>query len=223
MVAAVPEYNPLDYANLTRNCVIELMRRGPFALPLGAQFAGAGVYALFYTGTAKMYAKVRSDDATWPVYVGKAVPPGARKGGIARQSRALYSRIGEHAKSIDAATNLRTEDFLCRYLVVTPLWITMAERFLIDHYKPIWNVCVEGFGNHDPGSGRHEGEITWWDVLHPGRAWAAKLRRTRTAKDGEEHLRKFLSTYQMRPLDEVFAHLPEDDKLADIDPTSADE
>ncbi len=44
------EYNPLDYANLTRNRVQELMTRGPFPLPLTVPFTGAGVYALFYAG-----------------------------------------------------------------------------------------------------------------------------------------------------------------------------
>ena len=25
------------------------------------------------------------------------------------------------------------------------VWITLAERFLIDNYEPVWNVCLEGF------------------------------------------------------------------------------
>lgn len=216
MSGAVSEYNPLDYANLTRNCVEELMRRGPFDLPLDHEFAGAGVYALFYKGTAKIYAKVRSEDVTWPIYVGKAVPPGGRKGGgAAGGSRALHGRVTEHTKSIEAATNLNIEDFVCRYLVVTPLWITMAERFLIEHYKPVWNVCIEGFGNHDPGSGRHQGEITWWDALHPGRAWAQRLRQTRTARDAQDRLSAFLKTYEKRRLEDVFAHSAADDELAE--------
>lgn len=217
------EYNPLDYANLTRNCVVELMRRGPFKLPLTERFVGSGVYALFYCGNSKLYAKVKSEDASWPVYVGKAVPPGGRKGSGALVSRALYSRIGQHTASIEAANNLRIEDFVCRYLVVTPLWITMAERFLIEHYKPIWNVCIEGFGNHNPGAGRHEGETTWWDVLHPGRAWATRLKQAKTAKDGEERLRKFLASYQKRSLDEVLVQKPGDEKLAELGPISEDE
>lgn len=223
MATSANEYNPLDYANLTRNCVIELMRRGPFKLPLRDQFGGAGVYALFYTGSSKSYNKVKSEDASWPVYVGKAVPPGGRKGGGGLHSRALYSRIGQHTASIEAASNLRIEDFVCRYLVVTPLWIIMAERFLIEHYRPIWNVCIEGFGNHDPGAGRHQGEVTWWDVLHPGRPWATKLRQTRTIMDGEERLRKFLASYKKRSLDEVLAQKPRDEKLSEMGPISEDE
>lgn len=175
MAGSADEYNPLDYANLTKNCVQELMGRGPYSLPLGEVFPGAGVYALFYQGDLDLYSPISSPDASWPIYVGKAVPAGARKGTAAKATaigRPLFTRISEHVSSIQAVQNLRIEDFLCRYLVVTPLWITMAERFLIEHYRPVWNVCIEGFGLHDPGKGRHQGEISWWDALHPGRIWA---------------------------------------------------
>lgn len=168
------------------------MRRGPFQLPLRKSFAGPGVYALFYNGDFPSYEIVRSPDATNPIYVGKAVPRGARKGlANASKGSSLYSRIKQHANSIQAAPTLRIEDFFCRYLVVTPLWITMAERFLLEYYKPIWNVVIDGFGNHHPGKGRYEGEITWWDVLHPGRAWAAKLKQTRNAAAAEKRLREY--------------------------------
>src|SRR5579859_7710878 len=137
------EYNPLDYRNLTRNVVEELMRRTPARLsPLGP-FPGAGVYALFYTGALDFYLPLASPDLRQPIYVGKAVPAGARKGSATSQSsRPLFQRLTEHARSIEAAVHLSQADFLCRYLVVTPLWITMAERFLIEHYQPLWNVRV---------------------------------------------------------------------------------
>jgi hypothetical protein len=185
------EYDPLDYGNLTLNCVRELMSRGPYTLPLAHQFTGAGVYALFYSGDFPSYTTIRSPDATRPIYVGKAVPSRGRVGvsrGNATAGRPLSSRLDQHARSIQQATNLRIEDFQCRYLVVTPLWITMAERFLIEHYRPIWNVCLDGFGNHDPGKGRHAGELPWWDALHPGRPWAARLRQTRSAVAAKAHL-----------------------------------
>ena len=151
------------------------------------------VYELFYTGDLEPYALIRSRDAALPIYVGKAEPPGGRTG-VARQSsrptRALFLRLREHANSIRAAQNLKLEDILCRFLVVTPLWITMAERFLIEHYRPVWNLCLDGFGIHDPGSGRHQGEISWWDALHPGRPFAANLRQTRTPEQAAARLRQ---------------------------------
>src|SRR5215831_20978459 len=123
------EYNPLDYANLTKSVVQELMGRGPYTPPLQEAFPGAGVYALFYTGEFSPYAPFKSPGALDPIYVGKAVPAGARKGSVSGRDglgTPLYDRIAEHVRSIDWATNLRREDFLCRFLVVTPLWITMA-------------------------------------------------------------------------------------------------
>jgi hypothetical protein len=203
-MAEYEEYNPLDYANLTKNCVQELMSRGPSGLPLHVVFPGAGVYALFYTGNLDLYAPIKSPDAKRPIYVGKAVPPGARKGTAASArsvGRPLCARIAEHVSSIQAAQNLRIEDFLCRYLVVTPLWITMAERFLIDHYRPVWNVCIEGFGLHDPGKGRHQGELPWWDILHPGRTWASRLQQTRAVGAAEMRLREHFAAHP--PTDDV--------------------
>jgi hypothetical protein len=187
------EYNPLDYENLTINLVRELMSRGPFALPLDRAFSGPGVYALFYDGDFAPYAPVRSPAADQPIYVGKAVPPGSRKGGKGvGEAKSLHARLAEHAQSISAAANLRVADFRCRYLIVIPLWITMAERFLIEHYRPIWNVCIEGFGAHDPGRGRYEGEASWWDTLHPGRPWAARLRQNKTPERATARISDFL-------------------------------
>ncbi len=187
-------YNPLDYKNLTASVVRELMSQEPVPLPLPERFGGPGVYALFYNGALPWYAAVRSPEWEEPIYVGKAVLPGGRRGTVEPNmgSPALYRRIGEHVASIEAAENLSLEDFRCRYLVVVPLWITMAERFLIEHYRPVWNVCVDGFGNHDPGAGRHQGEISWWDALHPGRAWAARLRQNKTQQDAIEMLQHHL-------------------------------
>jgi len=188
-------YDPLDYGNLTINLVRELMGRGPFPLPLEESFSGPGVYALFYKGRFAPYKPFVSPDASKPIYVGKAVLPGARKGSVQTNagSASLFGRIKEHVQSISAAKNLRLEDFECRYLVVVPLWITMAERFLIEHYRPLWNVCIEGFGLHDPGSGRRQGEVSWWDALHPGRAWADKQVRKRTEADARKRLDEFLT------------------------------
>lgn len=189
-------FNPLDYENLTKNVVDELMRRGPFGLPLHARFKGAGVYALFYVGDDSEYATVRSADASQPIYVGKAVPAGARKGLIESNptiGTELYKRLSEHTESIGAAADLSHDDFLCRYLVVEPLWIVMAEQFLITRFRPLWNLHLDGFGNHNPGSGRHQGEISWWDARHPGRPWAVNLQQTRTKEQAVARIREFYS------------------------------
>lgn len=47
----------------------------------------------------------------------------------------------------------------------------------------IWNTTVTGFGNHDPGSGRYNQARSSWDVLHPGRPWADRLRPGRQSAE----------------------------------------
>ena len=53
--------------------------------------------------------------------------------------------------------------------------IVPVEAELIRHFRPLWNTTVDGFGNHDPGSGRYNQARSEWDVMHPGRPWADHL------------------------------------------------
>lgn len=53
--------------------------------------------------------------------------------------------------------------------------IVPTEAKLIRMHKPLWNTLIDGFGNHDPGSGRYNQAKSEWDVLHPGRPWAERL------------------------------------------------
>jgi Eco29kI restriction endonuclease len=48
--------------------------------------------------------------------------------------------------------------------------------FLIKLNQPLWNVAMDGFGNHDPGRGRYEQAKSDWDVIHPGRTWAERCK-----------------------------------------------
>ena len=178
-------YDPLDYANLARSVVTALLESASAALPPTEKFSGCGVYALYYTGTLPFYSHIASSDLDKPIYVGKAIPTGARKGSSqidSDSSTELYRRLHDHAKSIEQAENLALVEFQARYLVVVPVWITLAERFLIEHFRPVWNTVLDGFGNHDPGSGRRAMRRPRWDIVHPGRPWAAKLQAAETAK-----------------------------------------
>jgi hypothetical protein len=98
-------------------------------------------------------------------------------------SQALYNRLAQHAGSVRQAENLNVEDFVCRYLVVDEFWIGLAESLLIESYQPLWNVVLDGFGNHDPGSGRHQGKRPNWDTLHPGRVWSQRLQASALTVD----------------------------------------
>ncbi len=119
-----------------------------------------------------------------PIYVGKAIPAGARRGGGlgVTTSPLLFRRLNKHAQSITQVENLELSDFSCRYLVVDDMWIPLGESLLIEKFAPIWNSTVEGFGNHDPGSGRYNSQKPPWDVVHPGRPWADRLRENRRSK-----------------------------------------
>jgi hypothetical protein len=88
--------------------------------------------------------------------------------------------------SVAEASNLESSDFQCRYLVVDDVWIPLAESLLIERFQPLWNVLVDGFGNHDPGSGRHQQKKSPWDVLHPGRGWAERLQPCAKSKEEVE-------------------------------------
>lgn len=178
-------YDPLSYENLARSVVTALMEQAPSPLPPLAPFDGAGVYALYYMGDFPAYRPLALSECKRPIYVGKAIPVGGRKGLSADNvtaARPLFRRLTEHAKSIEQAENLRLGDFLCRYLVVVPVWVTLAERFLVSHYKPVWNTVVDGFGDHAPGRGRRDMRRPMWDVIHPGRPWARMLQPAHTAE-----------------------------------------
>lgn len=186
-------YNPLEKFNLGISVAEAMLVQE--ALPLNEipPFSGAGIYALYYQGDFAAYGKLahinRTQGASVPIYVGKAVPEGARKGTTSsalgsngRSTRALHKRLMEHAESV-RATQLSIHDFSCRYLVVDDIWIPLGESLLISRFSPLWNLLVDGFGNHDPGSGRYNGLAPKWDVLHPGRGWASRCKpRIETAE-----------------------------------------
>lgn len=185
-------YDPLTYDNLMAGLVLHFEKQQPEQLDAIVGIRGPGIYSLFYTGELTVYEPISGNDR--PIYVGKAVPPGSRKGeSINESSPALQRRINEHSKSIRQATNLEISDFSCRYLAVVPVWITLAERFLIDHYKPVWNLCLDGFGDHDPGRGRRNSQRSWWDTLHPGRPWAIGLGDEKNREDAEKNVARFFN------------------------------
>lgn len=168
-------FNPLDKKNLGASVVEALLQSQKHPLGDIPVFSGAGIYAIYYAGSFHTYELLAGSEA--PIYVGKAIPAGGRKGiESASVGRPLMNRLKEHAESIQAVSNLSIDDFLFRCLVVDDIWIPLGESLVITRFTPVWNTLVDGFGNHDPGSGRHAGMRPRWDVLHPGRAWAARCK-----------------------------------------------
>jgi hypothetical protein len=175
-------YNPLDKMNLGRSVAEALLLRPVAELAQTGDLVGAGVYAIYYTGGFGPYQPVveKNVDGAFeqPIYVGKAVPKGARKGGLsfdASKGRALRDRLRQHAGSIDEARNLELADFHYRALMVDDIWIPLGENMMIEQFRPIWNIVIDGFGNRDPGVRRATQYRSSWDVLHPGREFAEKL------------------------------------------------
>ena len=155
-------------------------------LPPPERFLGTGVYALYYTGRSKPYAKYAELNRLaydFPIYIGKAVPKGWRQSrqvhSIDKQSSELYSRLWEHARSINAVSSLSIDDFSCRFMIfegASSDMIGTLEASVIKWKRPLWNSYLDGFGNHTPGIGRFEQAASEWDVVHPGRPWAEKCK-----------------------------------------------
>lgn len=168
-------------------------------LPPLEDFKGTGVYALYYIGKTGLYApfhKINRIEFRQPIYVGKAVPRGWRQARTTdSESNELYRRLLDHTKSICSAHNLDTKDFLCRFMILEKAasnLIGTVEAALIRHYQPLWNSLIDGFGNHDPGSGRYNQEMSAWDLIHPGRLWATKCAKSSHTK---QEIFKIITSY----------------------------
>jgi hypothetical protein len=156
------------------------------SMPPTESFCGTGVYAIYYTGQNalyKKYATLNRLSYNYPIYVGKAVPKGWRQSRISHNdgnlSRELYTRLKEHSRNISTVSDLLLSDFSCRFVIFEQEgsdMISTIEAALIKLNRPLWNTSLDGFGNHDPGSGRYEQAKSDWDVIHEGRTWAKKCK-----------------------------------------------
>jgi len=95
-------YNPLDIEHLGESVADALLDRFPVPFMDLAQFNGAGVYAIYYTGDIAPFPayeplarRHRDGRVEAPIYVGKAVPTGARKGKRTANlaGQALFKRL----------------------------------------------------------------------------------------------------------------------------------
>lgn len=124
------------------------------------QHKESGIYCLYYLDTKHPYYGALGKDE--PIYIGKAISN-------------LSTRLRDHQKSVQQSTNLNESNLKCCIIPVKQEWCAGCEQALIDYYTPLWNLVVKGFGNHAPGSGRKHQVRSMWDMLHPGRVWAATM------------------------------------------------
>ena len=178
----IDPYNPLDLEALGASLLRELERHPVYAFEELPDFVGAGIYALYYVGSSAPYASLgvfnRKQECRIPIYVGRSKDSGARQGLNPFEpvtSKPLHGRVKQHQRSIASVANLSADDFRVRVLVVMPIWIPLAEAMAIRQYRPLWNSQLQGFGIHAPGAGRDKQKRSDWDILHPGRGFAAKL------------------------------------------------
>lgn len=184
-------YKNDDFDELVKDAIRFFNGTPVHTLPPPETFLGTGVYALYYTGSLPLYKKYGELNRLsygHPIYVGKAVPRGWRQARVSdsggTQSRELYNRLNEHGRNIKIA-GLSLQDFSCRFVIFEQEGSDMIgsiEASLIKLNRPLWNIAVDGFGNHDPGKGRYEQARSGWDVIHKGRAWAEKCKGIPTDK-----------------------------------------
>jgi hypothetical protein len=212
-VSDTKPFDPLNRINLGKSVAEAMLESKVHPLKGLPSFAGSGIYAIYYTGGLALYKSIASrnlkDRFELPIYVGKAIPKGGRKGGEADADdgagTTLRKRLGEHAKSIEQVDNLDIEDFHCRYLIVEDIWIPLGESLLIAKFAPIWNKVIDGFGNHVPGKGRHQGMRPRWDVLHPGRQGFLQLQdRKETKAQIEADVKEYLASTVVPPKPTMF-------------------
>ena len=180
-----------DFEEIVKDTIRFFNGTPVYSVPAPERFHGTGVYAIYCvakSGVYKDFHEINRTSFDIPIYVGKAVPKGWRQGRAGSSvsvSYELHNRIREHGRSIELGDSLQPSDFLCRFMILESKesdLIGTVEAALIRKYWPIWNTLLDGFGNHDPGSGRYQQAKSDWDVCHPGRAWAEKCKGTPKSK-----------------------------------------
>ena len=112
-------FDPLSKPALAESIANQLFKMNVHPLPPKGKITGAGIYALYYSGTFPAYkpivSKNKGSDFPVPIYVGKAIPKGSRKGGgelVSKPGNALFGRLSKHAISIGHTANLKLKDCL---------------------------------------------------------------------------------------------------------------
>lgn len=131
------------------------------------------MYAIYYTGPASIYAPISNTET--PIYVGKSDPSVGTKSVVEQQTK-LFDRLKEHRKSIDKVEGIVLNDFECRALAVQSGYQAATENHLVRLFYTIWNnetKILFGIGKHGDSSTTRANNMSPWDTIYPGRAWAA--------------------------------------------------
>jgi hypothetical protein len=192
-------FDPLTPLNLARSVERALLDEPLDSLPPIGSFGGGGVYCIYYSGPYEPYGEIAGEPPQIPIYVGSATIQGRGVSDLLTPTNQplLFNRLRDHARTLQQAENLRLDDFSCRFLLADDIWAPRAAPLLVQRFRPLWNVVVEGFGLHEPGAARYSQPRSPWDELHPGRSWAARLRPSRrTLAEIMQAVADHLSEYQ---------------------------
>jgi hypothetical protein len=133
--------------------------------------------------------------------------------------RALADRLRNHAQSIEEAEHLDLEHFTVRYLIVEDIWIPLGENALIETFKPLWNIALDGFGNKTPGARRMTQFKSPWDIVHPGRKFANRLANPPASR--EFFLERIAAYFAGEPLAKLPRELTQQEAELDSDAMEA--
>ena len=187
-------FAPKVVGELIANTLLAQHRK-PLDQTVATRFYGAGVYALYYVGPFDAYSPISKREH--PIYVGKSDPVELHAVDPKQQGQRLFRRLADHYGNLSNVNNLAIRDFECRFLVVHSAWVTPAEAYLVEHFRPVWNkemkVC-SGFGKHGDASSTRANKRSPWDILHPGREWATS-RQGKTADEVRAAIAEHFAKY----------------------------
>ena len=118
-------FDPSEPRLIGHFVAMALISQARYPLDSIEPFYGSGVYAIYYSGPAEIYAPISNTET--PIYVGKADPPtGATT--VFEQETKLYGRLNEHRKNVEKVQGIEIEDFECRALAVQSGFQAAAEN-----------------------------------------------------------------------------------------------
>ncbi|MFD6073567.1 Eco29kI family restriction endonuclease, partial [Amycolatopsis lurida] len=110
----IEKFNPLDRLNLAKSVENALLDEPQNPLPPAEPFPGAGLYCIYYSGDFPAYEPIVNAERQVPIYVGRAIPRGARAGfgGLLNsvEEPVLFNRLREHSRSIKQVEEFGMED-----------------------------------------------------------------------------------------------------------------
>lgn len=176
-------FDPSNQETLAKLVILGLIAQPKEPIGNLTHTYGSGVYAIYYSGDHPFYAPIANSET--PIYVGKADPANPSAQTPKEQGDRLYRRLADHNRMIQAAQDfegtpplgkkLNVNDFFVRRLVCATNSQLVAEKHLIQLFRPAWNsemrVCW-GISKHGDNATTRKNDRSPWDVLHPGRSWA---------------------------------------------------